>query len=75
MQIGRGYGDFDEYSLSAIEASPLGKKLGKRERRNCFVHQVHAPSEHTLRKASWALEVQLWHAGVSPRNDLTEVSP
>ncbi|CAE7888948.1 Ttn [Symbiodinium necroappetens] len=41
VQIGRGYGDFDEYSLSAIE--------------------VHAPSEHTLRKASWALEVQLWH--------------
>ncbi|CAE7771810.1 ptprf [Symbiodinium pilosum] len=41
VQIGSGYDDFDEYSLSAIE--------------------VHAPSEHTLRKASWALEVQLWH--------------
>ncbi|CAE6963978.1 ptprf [Symbiodinium natans] len=41
VQIGSGYGDFDEYSLSAIE--------------------VHAPSEHTLREASWALEVQLWH--------------
>ena len=38
-----------------------------------FLLQVHAPSEHTLRKASWALEVQLWHAGVSPPKD-TEVS-
>ncbi|CAJ1335097.1 unnamed protein product [Effrenium voratum] len=41
VQVGRGYHDFDEYTLSAIE--------------------VHAPSEHTLRKASWALEVQFWH--------------
>jgi len=23
--------------------------------------EVHAPSEHTLRKASWALELQFWH--------------
>ena len=25
--------------------------------------EVHAPSEHTLRQASWAMEVQFWHVG------------
>lgn len=26
--------------------------------------EVHAPSEHTMRKASWALELQLWHESI-----------
>ena len=29
--------------------------------------EVHAPSEHTLRQASWAMEVQFWHVGRSER--------
>lgn len=27
--------------------------------------KVHAPSEHTLRQASWAMEVQFWHVRIS----------
>ena len=31
------------------------------------LEKVHAPSEHTLRQASWAMEVQFWHVRISEK--------